>query len=113
LPLQLARLVRDGVLPQSMIIGWWWRDETAEIDILGMADDQTALLGECRWQASPLNNRDLLELQRKTAYVPEPAADVTFAFWTRTGTAEPGFPASVYSANDVIDALVPCDILLI
>lgn len=97
-----ARLVRDGVLPQSMIIGRWWRDETAEIDVLGMTGDQTALLGECRWQASPLNNRDLLELQRKTVYVPEPTADVAFAFWTRTGTAEPGFPARVYSAGDVI-----------
>ena len=99
-----ARLVRDGVFPQSMIIGRWWRDEIAEIDVLGMTGDQTALLGECRWQASPLNNRDLLELQRKTAYVPEPAADVTFAFWTRTGTAERGFPASIYSADDVIGA---------
>jgi len=102
-----ARLVRHGVLPQSMIIGRWWRDETAEIDVLGMADDQTALLGECRWQAGPLDNRDLLELQRKTAYVPEPAADITFAFWTRSGTAEPGFPASVYSADHVISAARP------
>jgi hypothetical protein len=97
-----ARLVRQGVLPENMVIGRWWRDGTAEIDVLGLTGDQAALLGECRWQASPLNNRDLIELQRKIAYTPEPADDVTFMFWTRTGTAGPGFPATVYSAADVI-----------
>lgn len=85
-----------------MIIGRWWRDEQAEIDVLGLIGDRAALLGECRWQAGPAGNRELLELQRKSAYVPEPADDITLAFWTRTGAAEPGFPATVYSADDII-----------
>ena len=62
-----ARLARDGELPPGMIIGRWWRDEIAEVDVLGMIGDQGALLGECRWQASPLTNRDLIDLQRKIA----------------------------------------------
>lgn len=98
-----ARLVRDGTLPQDMIVGRWWRDERVEIDVLGMIGDRTALLGECRWQTGPVGNRELLELQRKIAHVPEPSADVTLAFWTRSGAADPGFPVSVYSADDVVD----------
>lgn len=98
-----ALLVRDGELPGDMIIGRWWRDEAAEVDVLGIAADQTALLGECRWQTAPLNRRDVLELQRKISFVPEPATDIRLLFWTRTGATEPGFPARAYSAADIID----------
>lgn len=97
-----AWLVRDGVLPTDMIVGRWWRDETAEIDVLGLVDDRTGLLGECRWQADPLTGRDLTELSRKSAYVPNPAEDLRLMFWTRSGTAEPRFPATVFSVDDVI-----------
>jgi uncharacterized protein len=71
-------------------------------DVMGLSRDRTALLGECRWQGAPLAGRDLLELQRTLAYVPEPADDVAFMFWTRTGSAPPGFPATVYSAGDIV-----------
>ena len=96
-----ARLVRDRALPEDMSIGRWWRDETAEVDVLGMIGDRTTLLGECRWQADPLTARDLTELHRKIAYVPDPGDDVSLAFWTRSGVAEQGFPARVFSAADV------------
>ncbi len=97
-----VRLVRDGLLPQDMVIGRWWRDATAEVDVLGMIGGKAALLGECRWQTAPLTGRDLTELQRKAAYVPDPGDDLRLAFWTRTGMAEQGFPAEVFSADDVI-----------
>jgi AAA+ ATPase superfamily predicted ATPase len=97
-----ARLVRDGELPPEMIIGRWWRDEIAEVDVLGMIGDRTALLGECRWQAGPLTNRDLIDLQRKIAYIPDPGDDLTLMFWSRSGTAEQGLPSKVWSAHDVI-----------
>jgi AAA+ ATPase superfamily predicted ATPase len=97
-----ALLVRDNELPGDMIIGRWWRDEVAEIDVLGISADRTALLGECRWQTAPLTSRDVLELQRKISFVPEPAADIRLMFWTRTGATEPGFPARAYSAADIV-----------
>jgi AAA+ ATPase superfamily predicted ATPase len=97
-----ARLVRDGELPGDMIIGRWWRDETAEVDVLGISAHRTALLGECRWQTAPLTRSDVLELQRKISFVPESAADVRLLFWTRTGATEPGFPARAYSVADVV-----------
>lgn len=96
-----ALLARHGDLPGDMIIGRWWHDETAEIDVLGIRGDQTALLGECRWQTAPLTSRDVLELQRKITFVPPPADDIQLLFWTRTGATEPGFPAAAYSAADV------------
>ena len=98
-----ALLVRDGELPGDMIIGRWWRDEITEIDVLGISGDRTGLLGECRWQTAPLTSRDVLELQRKVTFVPEPAEDIRLLFWTRSGATEPGFPAHAYSIEDVID----------
>ena len=86
-----------------MIIGRWWRDETVEIDVLGISADRTGMLGECRWQKAPLTSRDVLELQRKISFAPEPADEVQLLFWTRTGAVEPGFPARAYSVADVID----------
>jgi hypothetical protein len=85
-----------------MVIGRWWRDEIAEVDVLGMIGDKTALLGECRWQVTPLTGRDLTELHRKIAYVPDPDDHLQVMFWTRSGTAEPGFTAKVFSADEVI-----------
>jgi hypothetical protein len=85
-----------------MVIGRWWRDVTAEVDVLGMIGGKTALMGECRWQSGPLTARDLTELHRKVAYVPDPADDLMPRFWTRSGAAEPGFPVTAYSADDVI-----------
>ncbi len=82
-----------------MVIGRWWPDETAEVDVLGLVGGMTALLGECRWQAGRLTGRDLTELHQKIAFVPEPGANPTLMFWTRTGMAEPEFPAEVFSAT--------------
>ena len=86
-----SRLTRNGGLPEDMIIGRWWRDEAVEVDVLGITGDRTGLLGECRWQIAPLTGRDLIELERKISFVPEPAEDVASMFWTRTGGVAPDF----------------------
>lgn len=85
-----------------MIIGRWWKDETVEVDVLGMRDDRTALVGECRWQTGRLTSRDISDLQRKVAFVPQPSDDVRLAFWTRSGAKDPGFGPLTYSAPDVV-----------
>ena len=61
------RLVTAGELPTDAIVGRWWRDEVAEIDVLALQDDRPVLVGECRWQAKELDERDLAELRRKAA----------------------------------------------
>jgi uncharacterized protein len=85
-----------------MIIGRWWRDEAVEVDVLGITGDRTGLLGECRWQSAPLTSRDLIELERKISFVPEPAEDVALMFLTRTGAMVPGFHATAFSAADIV-----------
>jgi hypothetical protein len=89
-----------GEFASDMTIGRWWRDET---DVLGISGDTTRMLGECRWQKAPPTMRDVLELQRKISFAPEPAGEVRLLFWTRTGAVEPGYPARAYSAADVIN----------
>lgn len=45
-----VRLVHSGELPAGMAVGRWWRDEIAQVDILGLLDEQTRLLGEVKWR---------------------------------------------------------------
>lgn len=83
------RLVAAGTLPGDTVIGRWWKDETVEIDVVGLTGDQPVLVGECRWQAKPLTQRDLSDLQRRAAHLPPPGrAGLTFAFWSRGGADE-------------------------
>jgi uncharacterized protein len=82
------RLVRDGGLPPDTVVGRWWKDETVEIDVLGLSGEHPVLVGECRWQAKPLTPRDLADLRRRAAHLAPPGpAGLTLAFWTR-GAAE-------------------------
>ncbi len=79
-----ARLVAAGTLPDDTVVGRWWRDETVELDVLGLAGAGPVLVGECRWQRTPLTTRDLVELRRRAAHVtPAGAAPPLLVFWTR------------------------------
>jgi AAA+ ATPase superfamily predicted ATPase len=83
------RLVAAGELPPDTVVGRWWRDETAEIDVLGLAGDGPVLVGECRWQVKPVTERDFTELRRKAVHLPPPATTgTTFAFWSRGGASD-------------------------
>jgi AAA+ ATPase superfamily predicted ATPase len=79
-------LVAAGDLPPDTIVGRWWRDETAEVDVCAVdPDGDPVLVGECRWQTAPFGRRDLNDLRRKAALVGDPDAAPTFAFWSRGG----------------------------
>lgn len=81
------RLVARGALPEDLVVGRWWtiRGEPCEIDVLGLRGSRTALLGEARWQKSPLGRRDLEHLRRKTIRTPRPADEPLYAMWGRGG----------------------------
>lgn len=81
------RLVAAGVLPPETVVGRWWLDEKAEIDVLGLIGEEPVLIGECRWQAKEVTERDLAELQRKAALLPA-SANSKFALWARGGPTE-------------------------
>jgi uncharacterized protein len=88
------RLVAAGALPPDTVVGRWWRDEIAEIDVLALSGQRPVLVGECRWQARDLDDRDLddrdlAELRHKAAHLPAPPDDRTiYAFWARGGATE-------------------------
>jgi AAA+ ATPase superfamily predicted ATPase len=100
------RMVAAGELPADTVVGRWWKDETAEIDVLGLAGDLPVLVGEARWQSRPASERDLAELRRKAAHLPPPAAAGTvFAFWTRGGATE------ALAGHPDVRTFTPADIL--
>jgi uncharacterized protein len=82
-----ARLVRSKRLPSDLVIGRWWavRGTPCEIDVLGLEGGRSVLLGEARWQANPLDLRDLEELKRKMSLAPNPIPAPIFALWSRRG----------------------------
>jgi AAA+ ATPase superfamily predicted ATPase len=101
-----GRLVAAGDLPPDTVVGRWWKDETVEIDVLGLAGDHPVLVGECRWQAGPLTVRDLGDLQRKAAHLPEPGgAGLTYAFWSRGG------PDASLGGHPEVRTFTPADLL--
>jgi AAA+ ATPase superfamily predicted ATPase len=103
----VQRLVAAGTLPSDTVVGRWWKDETVEIDVLGLSGDQPVLVGECRWQAKPLTQRDLTDLQRRAAHLPPPGrTGLIFAFWSRGGAAE------TVAGHPEVRAFTPADILI-
>lgn len=82
------RLVAAGALPQDLLIGRWWRHQrgsSVEIDVLGLRQQTTALIGGARWSAAPLPPRALTELEQTVPHVPSPAEDITYVLWSRGG----------------------------
>jgi uncharacterized protein len=102
------RLVGAGGLPPDTVIGRWWRDEIAEIDVLGLSGaGDPVLIGEARWQAGRIAGRDLAELRRKSSHLPGDRAAVRYAFWARGGGGAEvlSFPdVTVYTPADMVDA---------
>jgi uncharacterized protein len=101
-----GRLVASGELPPDTLIGRWWRDEVAEIDVLGLAGDGPVLVGECRWQAKELTERDLAELRRRAGHLGTPVTPgTTYAFWARGG------PTSGLARHSDVRTFTPADLV--
>jgi hypothetical protein len=80
----VQHMALSGELPGDTVVGRWWKDEVAEIDVLGLTSEGPILIGECRWQAKPFTERDLAELRRKATHLPTPLDNTTYAFWSRS-----------------------------
>jgi AAA+ ATPase superfamily predicted ATPase len=78
------RLVAAGTLPADTIIGRWWKDETVEIDVLGLTDDRPTLV----------------------AHLPPPGpAGLTYAFWSRDRSDGP------LATHPQVRVFTPADII--
>jgi uncharacterized protein len=82
-----TRLAARRQLPSDLVIDRWWASsgEPCEVDVLGLRGARAVLLGEARWQARPLGERDLAQLRRKALRVPRPVELPTFVLWGRGG----------------------------
>lgn len=102
----VQHLTDSGDLPPTTIVGRWWQDEVAEVDVCGVdADGNPVLAGECKWQTQPFSPRDLTDLRSKAARIGEPDATPLFAFWSRGGaTALTDAHADVrsYTCDDLL-----------
>jgi AAA+ ATPase superfamily predicted ATPase len=102
-----VRLVQRGRLPRGLVIGRWWTASgpPCEVDVLGLQGGRTALLGEARWQAKPLDIRDLMTLMAKVTRVPDPIPDPLYALWGRNGVDARARAAGVlgFDVQDVIE----------
>jgi hypothetical protein len=85
----VQRLISAGQLAPDTVVGRWWRDEVAEIDVLALNSAGPTLVGECRWQSKPITERDLAELRRKAARLPPSATITTYAFRSRNSAENP------------------------
>lgn len=99
-------LVARGALPSDLVIGRWWasRGEAVEVDVLGLAGARTKLLGEARWQESPLDVEDLERLRKKLGHVPKPMPEPLFVLWGRGGVTRRVKNAGAlgFGAKDVV-----------
>ena len=62
-------------------------DAQAQVDVAAL-DEETILLGECRWRSRPVGSDVLLELKRKAERIPGTRHQV-LALFSRTGFTEP------------------------
>jgi len=102
----VRRVIAAGDLPPDTVVGRWWRDEAAEIDVCAVdPDGNPVLVGECKWQAGPLSRRDLADLRRKAALVGDAGSAPAFAFWSRGGADD------LAAAHDDVSSYRPDDLL--
>ena len=82
------RLADEGSVPEGLVIGRWWssaRDQA--VDVLGLQEGRSMLLGSARWAGQPLGRAELAALQSCLSYVPQPAPAPLLALWGRDGVA--------------------------
>jgi uncharacterized protein len=102
----VQHLVDTDELPHDAVVGRWWRDETAEVDVCAVAPNgNPVLVGECTWTSKPISARTLSDLRRKATLIGDVDATPLFAFWSRGGAAElaASYPdVRSYTCDDLI-----------
>ncbi|MDZ7730829.1 MAG: ATP-binding protein [Natrialbaceae archaeon] len=96
--------------------GQWWYDEH-EIDVVGLTTGQTLIVGECKFQQSPLGYDALSTLESRVdelRWSPQSGSDriVEYALFSRSGfnrsveeAASQRDDLRLFGASDVVDAL--------
>ncbi|MGH8904147.1 MAG: hypothetical protein ACRDYA_21310 [Egibacteraceae bacterium] len=95
-------------MPDDLLVGRWWAASgpPCEIDVPGLRGKRTALVGEAKWSATPLDAGYLAALRAKLDRVPDAAPDPWLVFWSRGGVVPEirGPRLLSYDTADVVDA---------
>jgi len=103
----LARLLPDGVLPSTPVIGsYWTRANSVEIDVVGADREPTArqlfFVGSIKWlERSAFDNHDLVALQRHRAAITD--QPIPLLAISRSGVDAPGLDVS-YGPAELLGA---------
>ena len=98
------RLAFSGAVPHDLVVGRWWspaRDQA--VDVLGLQDGRSLLIGRARWLEAPLGFDELSVVRGFLRHVPKPIAAPVLALWGRHGVAAAVRPAAM--GFDVAEAL--------
>ena len=103
----LARLLPDGVLPSTPVIGsYWTRSNSVEIDVVGADREPVAkqllFVGSIKWlERSAFDSHDLVALQRHRAAITD--QPIPLLAISRSGVDAPGLDVS-YGPADLLGA---------
>lgn len=83
------RMMERGELPSDLELGRWWSatNRDAAVDVLGLHEGRSVLLGDARWSREPLTLADLARLRQNVRIVPRPVPEPAFALWGAHGVA--------------------------
>ncbi len=102
--LHAIREVTAGRLPQSLV-GRWWKDETVEIDVLGLDDgSKPVLVGEAKWQSQPVTVGQISQLRAAATHLENTTSSLELAVWSRNGVTSDAaaFPdVTVYTPDNM------------
>lgn len=99
------RLVMSGYLDPATLIGRWWSTgrSPTEVDVLGVRDGRTVLVGEAKWARGSFDPRWLQRLDELLGVVPQPIDHPVRALWTRGVPHRPVHGVSVFSPADMVE----------
>lgn len=80
-------MVQRGELPPETLVGEWWTASgtPVQIDVIGIADHRTLMVGEAKWSGRPLGSHEVDEVATKARLAPRPVAQPQLLLWGRGG----------------------------
>lgn len=83
-----VRLTETGALPPDLLVGRWWSPASREpVDVLGLRNGRSYLVGDVQWSERPLTLADLASARDRVRQVPRPMPQPVLALWGRQGVA--------------------------
>jgi AAA+ ATPase superfamily predicted ATPase len=98
------RLVQDGQIAPATLVGRWWSQgrTPTEVDVLGIREGRTVMIGEAKWSGGSFDPRWIRHLDDLLEVVPNPVGDPRRILWTRARPPQALDGVTVYGPEDLI-----------